>query len=241
METIELEPAEGQPEVELFPEEEPSSEGQLQPEGEPEGKPEQDEKVCQRLLEEAKDLRNDELETRFLLGKKLYQLQQQRAKPGHGSFKRDVVNELEIPIATAYRRIAFYKDVKAGRKRINVERLYQRDKDGWVVEDVAELEAELREIEERQAADQRAKEQEEIKKQAEGRANEEREREEKTGETAPLHVKLHLKLPEKKQCNQAQKALGPMRTTEIVYVALMSAYAEFQKTKEEEVVADARV
>lgn len=238
METIEVELAEGQPEVEVFLEEEPSSEGQPQAEVEPEAKPEQDQGLCEKLLDAIEELWNDERDTWFLVGKKLYQLQRERAKPGYGTFVRDV-EDLGIALPTAYRRIHFYKDVKAGLREIQVERLYQRDKDKWGLED-ADLKAELQEIEKRQA-DQRAKEGEEIKKQAREREQKQREREEKTGETAPLHVVIHLLLPQKKQAKQICKQLGPERTTEVVYTALLQAQAELEKTTQEEVVTDAQV
>jgi hypothetical protein len=49
---------------------------------------------------------------KYNLGKRLFTLQQLHAKPGTGTFQKDV-EELDIPHNTAYQRIKFYKRIEA--------------------------------------------------------------------------------------------------------------------------------
>jgi hypothetical protein len=88
----------------------------------------QNEKVIAQLKEEIWKLwKNDNLENRYWLGKKLEVLRSERAKPGHGTFLDDLA-ELDISRPTAYRLIHFYHKVCEGFDAKPV-RLSQRDKD----------------------------------------------------------------------------------------------------------------
>jgi hypothetical protein len=58
-------------------------------------------------------LRYGRLENKYLIGEKLWQLQQLHGKPGHGTFLEDLF-ELGIATTTAYRWIEFYQRVAAG-------------------------------------------------------------------------------------------------------------------------------
>jgi hypothetical protein len=185
---------------------------------------EQNESVCEELMNAISHLWNDERETWFLLGKKLFLLQRERAKPGSGTFVSDVETEIGLPRHTAYRRIDFYRDVKAGKKSIQVDRLLQRAKDGWVVEE-DDL-TELLELKERQAADERKKAQETLIQQRAEKVGELQKKEKETGVVAPLRIFLKLNSVDKQICKQVYEELGEERVTEIVFHALLQARKE---------------
>jgi hypothetical protein len=62
-------------------------------------------------------------ERRLKLGLKLLQLQQMLAKPGHGTFTDTVVQELKVPLATAYDLM------NLARAELEKQRLYESRKD----------------------------------------------------------------------------------------------------------------
>lgn len=64
------------------------------------------------LKQEIAKLWNSDRVRRYELGEKLYALQQARGKPGHGTFIKELTEELGIPVWTAYRRIKYYLHVK---------------------------------------------------------------------------------------------------------------------------------
>jgi len=88
---------------------------------------------------------------RFLLGKKLAQLQTEHGKPGHGTFLSDL-DELDIPHWTAYRLIANYQSIRSAWIEEGLDfggpvRLLQSAKDRWEIEDVDAVERAMEEAE----------------------------------------------------------------------------------------------
>jgi hypothetical protein len=96
----------------------------------------------------------------YLQGRYLTILQAERAKPGSGKFVADLAElrkagALLLSNATAYRRIAQYKKVRDGLADLLPDRLSQREKDAWGLEELT-VEA-FEEAIERETADEQAK------------------------------------------------------------------------------------
>jgi hypothetical protein len=77
----------------------------------------------------------------YLQGKYLFLLQQERAKPGTGTFVADLTElrkagALALSTATAYRRISNYEAIREGLVDLLPRRLSQAEKDAWGLEEM---------------------------------------------------------------------------------------------------------
>lgn len=116
----------------------------------PPGTPgEQDEQLCDNAKRAIMHYYGTSIIYEYLQGKYLFLLQQERAKPGTGTFVADLAElrkagALSLSTATAYRRISNYEAVSEGLVDLLPRHLSQAEKDAWGgVEDVT-----LQEIEE---------------------------------------------------------------------------------------------
>jgi hypothetical protein len=178
--------------------------------------------LIEKLKTEIFALINNQVENRYWIGKKLAQLQQERAKPGHGTFLADV-EELGIPRATAYRYMVFYRRVAAGFDPTPV-RLSQADKDqqrnawgaAW-----DEVEGPTDEYDAERAADAEHKRlQEYIQAEA---ATVEKARVANKGRPAGYRVRLILTDKQRDKFKKAFKQLGEKKASQAIYKAVLNA------------------
>lgn len=160
---------------------------------------------------------------RYLLGKKLAELQTERGKPGHGTFLSDL-HELDIPHWTAYRVIAHYRRIRnawiqEGLDLLQgpVRRRLQSAKDGWQIEDVDALERAMEEA----AADGKATELQqeiaaELAKVVKIKAN-------KKNRTPDYRIFIRLSEGKRERFKKAWLGLDEKVRSRVVYQAVMSA------------------
>lgn len=175
---------------------------------------EQSESVCKYLKAAIYELLIRKEENRYYIGKMLYVLQRERAKPGHGTFIKDV-SELCIKVWTAYRYISFFKKVVDGFDPTPPRLLQSAKDDGWreLVEDapneaeevyVAALMLEAdEEVARIEAAARRTKD-------AVDQAKKDK------GPTKRLRVWLYLTQAQRKPFRDAWKQLGDKRASALV-------------------------
>jgi hypothetical protein len=78
-------------------------------------------------------------QSQYDIGKLFHRLQRERAKPGSGTFLKDmevIRYEWGISRSTIYRRIKFFDAVNSGRVELEIVRLCHADKDAWPAESV---------------------------------------------------------------------------------------------------------
>lgn len=178
--------------------------------------------LIEKLKTEIFALINNQVENRYWIGKKLAQLQEERAKPGHGTFLADI-EELDISRATAYRYVALYRRVAAGFDP-NPVRLSQGDKDqqrkawgaAW-----DELDGRTNDDEAERTADAELKRlQEYIKAEA---AAVEKARLANKGRPAGYRIRLILTDKQRDKLKKAFRQLGDKKATRIIYKAVLNA------------------
>jgi hypothetical protein len=106
---------------------------------EPDEEPVQNEGLVDRIFREIGAELNQVRQSEYDLGKLLHRLQRERAKPGSGTFLKDVeviCHEWTISRATIYRRINFFNAVNKGMADLENVRLSQSEKDAWPAESV---------------------------------------------------------------------------------------------------------
>jgi hypothetical protein len=182
----------------------------------------QNEIVIAQLKDAIWKLWEKRVENRYWLGKKLEELRNERAEPGHGTFLEDLT-ELDISRPTAYRLIHFYYKVCEGFASKPV-RLSQRDKDGRRMDWEAKwggLLAPTDDDEAERAADEENKRlQEYIKAEA---ATVEKARVTNKGRPAGYRVRLIVTENLRDKFKSAFQKLGEKKASQIIYKAVLNA------------------
>jgi hypothetical protein len=112
----------------------------------------QNDALVERIFLEIGIELNKGRQNEYDLGKLLHRLHRERAKPGSGTFLRDVeviCHEWTISRSTIYRRINFFNAINRGTAELEDARLCHADKDAWPAESVNEE----FDVEEKDAAD----------------------------------------------------------------------------------------
>ena len=183
------------------------------------------EAIREKLKTEIFTLWSRNKDDKYHIGEKLFLLQQLHAKPGSGTFLKDV-DELDIPRNTAYKRIDYYKHIEAlweagydpGHYPVR-SRLYRNGKDNnsWQMEDLDETELAARQA----AADLKQSEIDAII-QAEAEKVE-RARTEQRNRVPRLNISLLLPVTKREKFKEKWRGMDEKVRSEIVYKAVMDA------------------
>ena len=156
------------------------------------------------------------IENKYWIGKKIYQLQQLHGKPGSGTFLEDLT-ELDIPVTSAYRYIAFYQRVWAGFDPTPL-RLSRSENDKLLatVEGPNDDDSTL----EMTADQERAKVAEAI---VAAKEHVEKAKDRSKNKAGGYRVKLILTKMERMKFKAKHKDLGEKRASKIMYRAVLNA------------------